>query len=259
MEVVFLGTGTSQGVPMIAQPDDGCDLDNPKNWRTRTSIHVEMGGHHIQVDAAPEFRMQCIQNSITQIDTFILTHPHADHILGMDDLRRFCDLNGGVALPVYSSPSGLQRIREIFPYAIMDKPMFKGYPAFEPHEMPQTLELPGGTVESVILPHGPMEVLGLIFTEAETGKKFAYYTDCKEIGEEARFLAEDADIVVLDGLRPESHPSHMTVGEATQAAKEMDASLSFLTHMTYMVDHESTEAELPDNIRLAYDGLRVSW
>lgn len=244
---------------MIAQPEGGCDLENPLNWRTRTSIHVEMGGHHIQVDAAPEFRMQCIQNKITEIDTFILTHPHADHILGMDDLRRFCDLKGGEALPVYSTEDGLQRIRDIFPYAILDKPVVSGYPAFKLSEMPQVLELPGGSVESVLLPHGSMQVLGLIFTEAETGKSFAYYTDCKEVGEEARFLAEDADVVVLDGLRPEPHPSHMSVGEAVQTAKEMDASLSFLTHMTYMVDHEAAEAELPDNIRLAYDGLRVSW
>ena len=259
MEIVFLGTGTSQGVPMIAQPEGGCDLENPLNWRTRTSIHVEMGGHHIQVDAAPEFRMQCIQNEVTQIDTFILTHPHADHILGMDDLRRFCDLNGGTALPVYSSESGLERIRDIFPYAILDKPVVKGYPAFKLQEMPQVLEVPGGSIESVYLPHGAMQVLGLIFTEADTVKKFAYYTDCKEVGEEARFLAEDADVVVLDGLRPQPHPSHMTVEEATQTAIEMNARLSFLTHMTYFVDHETTEAALPDSIRLAYDGLRVSW
>ena len=259
MEIVFLGTGTSQGVPMIAQPEGGCDLENTLYWRTRTSIHVEMGGHHIQVDAAPEFRMQCIQNEVTQIDTFILTHPHADHILGMDDLRRFCDLNGGTALPVYSSESGLERIRDIFPYAILDKPVVKGYPAFKLQEMPQVLEVPGGSIESVYLPHGAMQVLGLIFTEADTGKKFAYYTDCKEVGEEARFLAEDADVVVLDGLRPQPHPSHMTVEEATQTAIEMNARLSFLTHMTYFVDHETTEAALPDSIRLAYDGLRVSW
>ncbi|MGB0258178.1 MAG: MBL fold metallo-hydrolase [Coraliomargarita sp.] len=259
MEVIFLGTGTSQGVPMIAQPEGGCDLDNPKNWRTRTSIHVEMGGHHIQVDAAPEFRMQCIQAGLDQIDTFVLTHPHADHILGMDDLRRFCDLKGGAALPVYSSPHGLERIREIFPYAILDKPVVKGYPAFQLHEMPQQLELPGGLIETVYLPHGNMQVLGLVFTEKDTGKSLAYYTDCKEVGEEARLIAEDADIVVLDGLRPEPHPSHMTVAEATQVAQEMSAPMSFLTHMTYMVDHDATEAELPENIRLAYDGLRVSW
>ena len=260
MEIIFLGTGTSQGVPMIAHPDTGgCDLDNSKNWRTRTSIHVEMGGHHIQVDAAPEFRMQCIHNEITQIDTFVLTHPHADHILGMDDLRRFCDLKGGLALPVYSSEAGLQRVRDIFPYAIMDKPVVKGYPAFSLHSMPKELEVPGGVIEAVELPHGPMKVLGLVFTENDTGKKLVYFTDCKEVGEEARMLAEGADVVVLDGLRPNPHPSHMTIDEATTTAVEIGAQLSFLTHMTFMVDHESTEASLPDSVRLAYDGLRVSW
>ncbi|ADE54462.1 MBL fold metallo-hydrolase [Coraliomargarita akajimensis] len=259
MELIFLGTGTSQGVPMIAQPESGCDMNNPKNWRTRCSIHVELGGHHIQVDAAQEFRIQCLNSGIDQIDTFMLTHPHADHILGMDDLRRFCDLNGGAALPVYSSPMGLRRVQEIFPYAIRDKPVVRGYPAFSLHEMPKELELPGGLVESVYLPHGPMEVLGLVFTENDTGKKLAYFTDCKEVGEEARLIAEGADVVVLDGLRPEPHPSHMTIGEATQTALEMGAPVSFLTHMTYLVDHESTEAQLPENIHLAYDGLRVSW
>ncbi|MGB0416514.1 MAG: MBL fold metallo-hydrolase [Coraliomargarita sp.] len=259
MELIFLGTGTSQGVPMIAQPDGGCDLNNPKNWRTRTSIHVEMGGHHIQVDAAPEFRMQCINCGVSQIDSFILTHPHADHIQGMDDLRRFCDLNGGMAIPVYSSEIGLQRVREIYPYAIMDKPKVRGYPAYQLKEMPQQLELPGGMVESVYLPHGSIEVLGLVFTEAGTGKQLTYFTDCKVVGEEARLIAEGSDVVVLDGLRPEPHPSHMSISEATQVAKEMDAPLSFLTHMTYMVDHDTTEADLPENIRLAYDGLRLAW
>ncbi|MFO8027381.1 MAG: MBL fold metallo-hydrolase [Opitutales bacterium] len=259
MELIFLGTGTSQGVPMIAQPENGCDLENPKNWRTRTSIHVEMGGHHIQVDAAPEFRMQCINNGIGQIDTFILTHGHADHILGMDDLRRFCDLNGGVALPVYSSEEGLERVKAIYPYAMMDKPIHKGYPAFKAEGMPKCLELPGGTVESVYLPHGAIHVLGLVFTEAETGKQLTYYTDCKEVGEEARLIAENSDVVVLDGLRPHPHPSHMTIAEATKTAQEMAAPISFLTHMTYMVDHDTTEDKLPENIHLAYDGLRVSW
>ena len=242
---------------MIAHPEGGCDLSNPKNWRTRTSIHVEMGGHHIQVDAAPEFRLQCIQNEITQVDTFILTHSHADHIIGMDDLRRFCDLKGGAALPVYSSEDGLQRIREIFPYAIRDKPLAKGYVAFKLEEMPQVLELPGGKVETVNLPHGAIEVLGLVFTEAGTGKRLVYYTDCKEVGPEAVALAKGADVVVLDGLRPDPHPSHMSIEEAIEAASAIKAPSSFLTHMTYMVDYETTEARLPDGIRLAYDGLRI--
>ena len=114
-------------------------------------------------------------------------------------------------------------------------------------------------MESVYLPHGSIQVLGLVFTEAETGKQLTYYTDCKEVGEEARLIAEGSDVVVLDGLRPKPHPSHMTIKEATATAVEMGAPLSFLTHMTYMVNHDTTDEHLPENIHLAYDGLRVSW
>lgn len=254
-----MGTGTSQGVPMIAHPEDGCDLNNPKNWRTRSSIHVVMDEHHIQVDAAPEFRMQCIHCGIETLDTFILTHHHADHILGMDDLRRFCDLKGGVALPVYSNTEGLKQVRTIFPYAIVKKPKVRGYPAFNLHKMPSMLELSGGRVESITLPHGSIDVLGLVFTEASSGKKLVYFTDCKSVDADAQALAEGADVVVLDGLRFKPHPSHMTVDEAVQVAIKIGAPLSYLTHMTYKVDHESTEAKLPENIHLAFDGLRLNW
>ena len=122
--------------------------------------------------------------------------------------------------------------------------------------MPKTLELLG-TLESVLLPHGKIQVLGLVFTEAETGKKFTYYTDCNEVGG-AQLIAEGSDVVILDGLRLSPHPSHMTIDEAAQNAQEMGAAISFITHMTYMVDHEQTEAILPENVHLAYDGLRVS-
>ena len=114
-------------------------------------------------------------------------------------------------------------------------------------------------MESVYLPHGSIKVLGLVFTEAETGKKLAYFTDCKEVGTQARALAMGADVVVLDGLRPEPHPSHMSLQEACQTAEEMNAPQSYLIHMTYMVDHGVTEEGLPDTIRLAYDGLSLSW
>ncbi len=243
---------------MIAQPAGGGDLEDKRNWRTRCSIHVEMGGHHIQVDAAPEFRLQCIENSINRVDTFILTHAHADHILGMDDLRRFCDLLGGAALPVYSSAEALERVRAIYPYAILDRPLVRGYPAFALSEVNGTIELAGGTIETTRLPHGPVEVLGLVFTERQTGKRFAYFTDCKEVPEAARALAEGAAVLVLDGLRPKPHPSHMTIAEATQTALEMGAPITYLTHMTYMIDHATTEESLPENVRLAYDGLRIT-
>lgn len=252
-----MGTGTSQGVPMIAHDSPDLDLSDQRNWRTRTSVHVEMGGHHIQVDAAPEFRLQCIWHRIEQIDTFILTHGHADHVLGMDDLRRFVDLRGGEGLPVYSSPEGLGRVRSVFPYAIGDRPVSKGYPAFKLREMPGMLELPGGTVRSTRLPHGRTEVLGLVFEEADTGKRLAYFTDCKEVTEEAGDLAAGADVVVLDALRPMVHPAHMSIGEATEAARRLNAGQTYFTHMTFMIDQERDSGGLPDGIAFAYDGLRV--
>jgi phosphoribosyl 1,2-cyclic phosphate phosphodiesterase len=242
---------------MIAHPEGGCDLANPRNWRTRCSIHVVMGGHAIQVDAAPELRLQCIHNHISQVDTFILTHGHADHVLGMDDLRRFCDQRGGEALTVYGTEEGLSRVRAIYPYAIGEKPAARGYPAFRLQLAGDVIELPGGRIHTTLLPHGPIDVLGLVFEEADSGKRFAYYTDCKSVPKAARKLAEGVDLLVLDGLRPQPHPSHMTIDEAVQTATEMVAPQTYLTHMTYLVDHAETEARLPRHVRLAYDGLRV--
>ena len=258
MEVLFLGTGTSQGIPMIACDCAVCRSPDPRNHRTRTSVHVVMGGLHIQVDAAPEFREQCLRYDITQVDVFILTHPHADHVLGMDDLRRFCDRRGFEGIPVYSTPEGLQRIQAIYPYAIGARPTFKGYPAFVLHEMPESLDLGVGTVGAVVLPHGRMRVLGLVFTEKATGAKFTYYTDCKEVGDDAKALARGSRAVVLDGLRPDPHVTHMSIGEAVAVAADIGAPTSFLTHLTHAVEHETVEQTLPPSVRLAYDGLKLS-
>lgn len=257
MEVVFLGSGTSQGVPMIACDCEVCTSVDPRNRRTRSSIHVEMGGLHIQVDATPEFRLQCLREKIDRMDFFILTHGHADHITGMDDLRRFCDLIGGEALTVYTTDEGMSRVLSIFPYAIAERPVAKGYAAFKLHEMPAALELPQGTIRSTLLPHGGLNSLGLVFEEKATGKKFAYYNDCKRVPREAVALAKGADVVVLDGLRPTPHPTHMCIEEACAAAAEIGAPLSYLTHLTHAIDHGPCEATLPAGVKLAYDGLRI--
>jgi phosphoribosyl 1,2-cyclic phosphate phosphodiesterase len=259
MEIIFMGTGTSQGVPMIAQiAEQCCDLADKRNWRTRTSAHVRMGGTAIQIDAAPEFRLQCLDNDIRAIDYFFLTHGHADHVLGMDDLRRFIDLRGGDALPVYGTVEGLERVRQIFPYAIRPKPEFIGYPAFELHEMPQEMAVPGGTVWMELLPHGRVEVMGLVFQEADSGRKLAYFTDCKQLTSRAMELARGADVVVLDALRPDVHPTHMNVEEAVAVAKELDAPRTYFVHMTYRIDQQRDGAALPPRMQFAYDGLRVS-
>jgi len=258
MEVIFLGTGTSQGVPMLACDCAVCTSADPRNRRTRASIHVVMDGLHIQVDASPEFRLQCLRENIRWVDLFILTHGHADHITGMDDLRRFCDLLGGVALPVYSTGEGMSRVLSIYPYTIMERPIMKGYPAFKLAEMPGVLELPQGTIASTLLPHGGINTLGLVFTERSSGKTFAYYTDCKRIPREAVTLARKADVVVLDGLRPDPHPSHMSVSEALAAAAEIGAPRTYLTHITHLMEHAEWETKLPEGVAFAHDGLRLA-
>jgi len=256
MEVVFLGTGTSQGVPMIAQPDGLCDLSNRRNWRTRSSIHVQMGETRVQVDAAQEFRLQCIENDIPAVDLFVLTHGHADHVLGMDDLRRYCDMRDGVALPVYSTEEGMGRVRSIFPYAVLEKAVVRGYPAFSLREMPPALDVPGGKIFSTLLPHGAIQVLGLVFEH--NGSRIAYFTDCSEVTAEAIDLATGAEVVILDGLRQKPHPSHMTIDQAVDAAEKIQGKRTFLTHMTCTVDYETENEALPAGVELAYDGLRLT-
>jgi len=260
MEITVLGCGTSQGVPLVAHANPGLDRSNPRNWRTRTSVHVVIDGHAVQVDTGPEFRLQCLHNEIVNVDTVLLTHGHADHVLGMDDLRQFCSNKRGAAIPVYSTPEGLGRVRAIFPYAV-DKPQSDGYVALSLREMPETLDLPGGgKVHATLLPHG-VPVLGLVFEEKSTGARFAYYTDCKRVPSAAVRLAQGCDVAILDGLRPEWHPTHMTVDDACEAAAKIGAKRTFLTHMTYQIDYDSWTAKLAKEhpgVALCHDGMRLT-
>jgi len=243
---------------MIACDCAVCTSPDPRNRRTRSSIHVIMDGLHVQVDAAPEFRVQCLRESIRQLDVFILTHGHADHVTGMDDLRRFCDLRGGTALPVHTTEEGMSRVLAMFPYAMSEVPIAKGYAAFKLVDMPPMMDLPQGTIQSTLLPHGGINTLGLVFTERSSGKRFVYYTDCKRLPREAVEFARGADAVVLDGLKPQSHPSHMSIEEACVAAHEIGGKQTWLTHMTHHIDHGPAEAALPHGIKFAYDGLRLT-
>jgi len=257
MEVIVLGSGTSQGVPMIGCSCPVCTSADPRNRRHRTSIHVVMDGLHVQVDAAPEFRLQCLQHGIDRLDFFILTHGHTDHVAGMDDLRRFCDLRGGEGITVYSTAAGQERVKAIFPYAILDRPVVRGYPAFHLADLPPQLDLPQGTIASTPLPHGSIETLGLVFTERSTGARFVYYTDCKRLTPAAAALAQGAQAMIIDGLRPTPHPSHLSIDEAIAAARGLGIPKVWLTHLTHLTDHATTEATLPAGFALAYDGQRI--
>jgi phosphoribosyl 1,2-cyclic phosphate phosphodiesterase len=216
-----------------------------------------MDGLHVQIDASPEFRLQCLRENIRRLDLFVLTHGHADHIAGMDDLRRFCDLIGGNALTVYATDEGMSRVLAMYPYAMADRPIAKGYAAFKLTDMPAVLELPQGTIESTLLPHGGVNTLGLAFTERSSRRKVIYYTDCKRVPHEAMEIARGADVVILDGLRPEPHPSHLSIAEACAVAKEIGAPETWLTHLTHLTDHGPDGERLPSGVQFAFDGLRI--
>ncbi len=257
MKIFFLGTGTSQGVPVIGCRCDTCRSPDPRDTRFRTHVHIEMGDSNIQVDAAPEFRIQALRHSIPKVDLVILTHGHADHIQGMDDLRRYCDLREEKALPVYTNEDGELRMRSIYDYAIRNQPAVKGYPAFGLHRMPRTLELSDGIVHSFDQSHGDFETLGLVLVERRTGKKLVYFTDCDSVSDAAIERARGADLVVLDGLRLKSHRSHMSIDEAIAVSRKIGSVRTYLIHMTHEVKHAVSETQLPEGVRFAYDNLVV--
>lgn len=258
MEVIVLGSGTSHGVPMIACDCAVCASPDPRDRRTRASVHVVMDGLRIQIDATPEFRLQVIRARIPAIDLFVLTHGHADHVLGMDDLRRYCDGREDGTIPVYCSEEGEERVRAIYPYALKprgEKP--DGYARFDLRRMPARLELPQGVIESTPLPHGRVETLGLVFTERGSGRRFAYYTDCKTVPPAAQALARGADLLLIDGLRPAPHPTHQNISEALEMVRAISPKQAYLTHIAHSVAHAEEFSLLGGAALFAQDDLRI--
>jgi len=245
------------GVPSLGCHCRVCTSSDPHDNRLRPSLLLSRHGQNVVIDTTPDFRQQALRVGLDRLDAIVLTHGHADHIAGMDDLRRFCDQRGGEALPIYSTDVGMARVRAIYPYAIRDHPITRGYPAFRLLQMPAELDLAQGTIRSTLLPHGGVSTLGLVFTERSSGKKFVYYSDCKRVPSEAAALARGAEAVVLDGLRPEPHPSHMSIDEAIAASREIGAPATYLTHLTHHTEFSECETRLPDGVKLAYDGLRL--
>jgi len=253
VEVVVLGSGTSHGVPMIGCDCVVCRSDDPKDKRSRPSIHVRAGGARILVDTSPELRLQCLANDVRGVDAVLFTHHHADHVAGLDDLRRFNWLNRQ-ALPVYGTERTLGAIRCMFAYAFEPA-------ADSPHSRPE-LDLRiidhspflvgGEPIVPVPLMHGPLPVLGFRFG------RFAYCTDCSHIPDDSLSLLRDLEVLVLDALRITPHPTHFNVQQAVEMARRIGAGRTFFTHMAHQLRHEDTNQTLPEGMRLAYDGLRFT-
>lgn len=255
MKATFLGTGTSSGVPLIGCDCEVCKSSDPRNRRRRTSLHLEAGGVHIQVDTPPDFREQALDYALSRVDAVLFTHAHADHLFGFDDIRRFNTMQKCV-IPAYADAATLQDITRIFDYVSTDK--VPGF--YRPQIDFRTIDgdFSVGDVRITPLPvlHGPKPTFGFLF-EGD-GARLAYVPDCKAMPQGTMEMLDSVDVMILDALRHRTHKTHMTIEESVETLQRINATQSYLVHMCHDVDHASLAATLPADIDVAYDGMTLT-
>lgn len=226
-------------------------LQNPKNHRTRSSLLLRGPAGNVLVDCAPEMRLQLLRESVFELEATIITHTHADHVMGMDDLRSFCIVQQR-PMPVYTLPRYQEDIRRIYPYAFAEFPAGIEVPRFDLHDMPDRLDVAGLPIESFVVDHGPVPVIGLRVYG------LGYLTDVSSIPPEAEAKLQGLDFLILDAVRYKPHPNHFHYDAAIETAQRLGARKTYFTHLSHDYDHDRVDAELPSGIELAYDGLRIS-
>lgn len=250
MRVIVLGSGTSHGVPMIGCDCAVCTSPNPKNRRFRPSIAVQNEGRTILVDTTPELRLQALACGLNRVDAVLFTHTHADHIFGLDDLRRFNDLSGE-EIPIYGDEGTLADIRRIFLYVFTETQAGGGKPRLTLHRIPESFDLFGLHVESFYVMHGQLPVLAFRFND------FAYVTDVNFIPDAAKAKLYNLDLLILDAVRHQPHATHFGLYQALEVVAELQPRLALFTHLSHHFDHDRTNAELPSGVALAYDGQTI--
>lgn len=252
LTIVVLGSGTSVGVPTIGCRCEVCTSDDPRDNRLRPSVLVRYSGRNILIDATPDFRQQALRAGMERLDAVSFTHAHADHIMGLDDVRPFNFHQKG-AIPIYGSPETIETIRRVFEYVFAGYEAESSIPRLEPHLLDgQPFELFGLEFTPVLLRHGRSSVYGFRFGAA------AYLTDHSEIPEESMGKLRGLDVLFLDALRHQPHPTHTTVERALAHVEELAPRRAFFTHICHDLPHARTESALPPHVRLAYDGLEIT-
>lgn len=253
--ITFLGTGTSQGVPVIACDCATCRSDDPRDNRTRASIYVQTPECAFVVDTGPDFRAQCLRENVRRIDAVVFTHAHTDHIMGFDDLRPFF-WNQRV-LPVYASPSTISDLERVYLFAFSGENRFPGYLHPAAHAVTETFSLGETELTPLPVPHGRTTVFGYLFTRR--GEKLAaYLSDCKAVPEPVVEQIRGVRHLIVDALRRKPHPTHMSIDEALAVAAQVQAGQTWFTHLCHEVKHADLEPALPPGVRIAFDGLRLT-
>jgi len=254
-QLLLLGTGTSVGVPTIGCGCAVCSSPNPKNNRTRTSAVLGLPGGNLLIDSSPDLRTQLLREKIGVVHGVVYTHEHADHLFGLDDLRLMQFYLGG-PLPIYCEEKVEHRIRKSFDYAFASIPNLHSgaVPKLEFRRIGlKPFDVLGATLTPVRLTHGPnFQTLGFRIGDV------AYCTDTSAVPPESMAKLGGLDTLVLDALRPEPHRTHLSLNEALAVSTMLAPRQTYFTHMSHELEHEATNAILPPNVKLAYDGLRVS-
>jgi len=254
VDITILGSGTSTGVPVVGCDCRVCSSTDPRDRRTRASLWLRHGDISILFDTATEFRIQALAAGIDRIDAVFLTHAHADHVHGLDDLR---PLTHHRPIPLYGSRATMEEVRERFSYIFRSSRIGGGKPRLDLRPIDGPVVIDGGEGQELsVLPvrvyHGELPILGYRIG------KFAYLTDCSDIPEESYALLDGVEVLVIDALRFRPHPTHFNVEQATAAVERIGATTAYFTHLCHEVSYRELEEALPAGIHPAYDGLSFS-